>query len=350
MRTAYSGGWAGGRGDGNAIVVAEGLRKNFGRTAALSGLDLQVAEGSVCGMLGPNGAGKTTAVRIFATLIRPDAGYARVAGFDVVRDPARVRSSIGLAGQHAAIDEKLSGRDNLRMFGRLHHLRERESRRRADELLERFGLAGAGSRLAETYSGGMRRRLDLAASLIVAPPVLFLDEPTAGLDPASRSEIWASIRQLVREGATVLLTTQYLDEADHLADGIVVVDRGRVTASGTPEQLKSAIGNRLDVVVHDAADLPGAAAVLAHIRSASPPELAPERRRASVALSGGTLTLTAVVRELDRSGVVVDDVALRQPTLDEVFLRLTGAWDGRQVSGPVAGGAGAARNWEASQR
>jgi ABC-2 type transport system ATP-binding protein len=324
-----------------AIVVAEGLRKSFGRTAALTGLDLQVAEGSVCGMLGPNGAGKTTAVRILATLIRPDAGHALVAGYDVVRDPAQVRARIGLAGQHAAIDEKLSGRDNLRMFGRLYRLSERESRRRADELLERLGLAGAGSRLAETYSGGMRRRLDLIASLLIAPPVLFLDEPTAGLDPGSRSEIWASIRQLVRDGTTVLLTTQYLDEADHLADQIVIVDRGRATASGTPGQLKSAIGNRLDVVVHDVADLPRAAAVLARIPAASPPELAPERRLAGVALSGGTLTLTGVVRELDRSGVIVDDVALRQPTLDEVFLRLTGPRAGQQASRPA--GAGAAR-------
>ncbi len=314
-----------------AIVVAEGLRKSFGRTAALTGLDLRVAEGTICGMLGPNGAGKTTAVRIFATLIRPDAGYARVAGYDVVHDPAQVRSRIGLAGQHAAIDEKLSGRDNLRMFGRLYHLSERESRQRADELLERLGLAGAGSRLAETYSGGMRRRLDLLASLIIAPPVLFLDEPTGGLDPGSRSEIWASVRQLVRGGTTVLLTTQYLDEADHLADGIVVVDRGRVTASGTPEELKSATGSRLDVVVHDAAALPKAASVLERISAASRAEVAPERRRVSVAIAGGTLTLTGVVRELDRSGVIVDDVALRRPTLDEVFLRLTGVRAGRQA-------------------
>jgi ABC-2 type transport system ATP-binding protein len=336
----------GGYADGEAMVVAQGLRKNFGRTAALTGLDLEVAEGTVCGMLGPNGAGKTTAVRIFATLIWPDGGHARVAGCDVARDPSQVRARIGLAGQHAAIDEKLSGRDNLRMFGRLYHLSERESRRRADELLERLGLADAGSRLAETYSGGVRRRLDLIASLITAPPVLFLDEPTAGLDPGSRGEIWASIRQLVRDGTTVLLTTQYLDEADHLADGVVIVDRGRVTASGTPAQLKSAIGNRLDVVVHDPADLPRAAAVLEGIQAASPPQLAPERRLASVALSGGILTLTGVVRELDRSGVVVDDVALRQPTLDEVFLRLTGARAGQQVNRP--GGVGTAR--EVSQR
>jgi ABC-2 type transport system ATP-binding protein len=329
----------GGYASKQTIVVADGLCKSFGRTAALAGLDLRVAGGTVCGMLGPNGAGKTTAVRIFATLLRPDAGHARVAGYDVVRDPAQVRARIGLAGQHAAIDEKLSGRDNLRMFGRLYHLSERESRRRADELLARLGLAGAGSRLAETYSGGMRRRLDLIASLIIAPPVLFLDEPTAGLDPGSRSEIWASIRQLAREGTTVLLTTQYLDEADHLADQIVIVDRGRVTVSGTPGQLKSAIGSRLDVVVHDPADLPRAAAVLERIPAASPPELAPEHRLATVALTGGTLTLTGVVRELDRSGVVVDDVTLRQPTLDEVFLQLTGTRAGQQASQPADSGA-----------
>ena len=323
-----------------AVVAADGVRKNFGQTPALAGLDLRVPEARVCGMLGPNGAGKTTAVRIFATLLRPDAGRARVAGYDVVREPAEVRARIGLAGQHAAIDEKLSGRDNLRIFGRLYHLSERASRQRADELLERLGLAQAGSRLAETYSGGMRRRLDLIASLITAPPVLFLDEPTAGLDPGSRSEIWSSIRQLAAEGTTVLLTTQYLDEADHLADQIVIVDQGRVTASGAPGQLKSAIGSRLDVVVHDAADLPLAAAVLARIPSASPPELALERRLASVALRGGTLTLAEVVRELDGSGVVVDDVALRQPTLDEVFLRLTGA--GAEQTSPQ-GGVGVAR-------
>jgi ABC-2 type transport system ATP-binding protein len=311
---------------GEAIVLAEGLHKRFGPTEALRGLDLRVAPGTVCGMLGPNGAGKTTAVRILATLVRPDAGYARVAGYDVVRQPGPVRYRIGLAGQHAAVDEKLSGRDNLRMFGRLYHLSDRAARRRADELLERFGLAGAAGRLTETYSGGMRRRLDLIASLIVAPPVLFLDEPSTGLDPGSRSEIWASIRELVAGGTTVLLTTQYLDEADHLADLITVVDHGRVVASGPPDQLKAAIGDRLDVVVHDVSALPAAAAVLERIAGpgADGTEVEPEERRASAPISGGTLVLTEVVRELDRAGVIAEDVALRRPTLDEVFLRLTG--------------------------
>ncbi len=312
--------------DSEAIVLAEGLRKRFGPTEALRGLDLRVAPGTVCGMLGPNGAGKTTAVRILATLVRPDAGRARVAGYDVMRQPGQVRYRIGLAGQHAAVDEKLSGRDNLRMFGRLYHLSDRAARRRADELLDRFGLAGAAARLTETYSGGMRRRLDLIASLIVAPPVLFLDEPTTGLDPGSRSEIWASIRELVAGGTTVLLTTQYLDEADHLADLIAVVDHGQVVASGPPDELKAAIGDRLDVVVPDVSALPAAAAVLERIAGpgADGTEVEPGQRRVSAPISGGALVLTEVVRELDRAGVIAEDVALRRPTLDEVFLRLTG--------------------------
>jgi ABC-2 type transport system ATP-binding protein len=316
-----------GPGAGEAIVLAEGLRKRFGKTKALRGLDLRVAPGTVCGVLGPNGAGKTTALRIFATLLKPDGGRARVAGYDVVRDPGQVRSRIGLAGQHAAVDEKLSGRDNLRMFGRLYHLSDRTARQRADELLERFGLSEAGSRLAETYSGGMRRRLDLIASLIVAPPVLFLDEPSAGLDPVSRADIWASVRALVADGTSVLLTTQYLDEADQLAGHIAVIDHGRVIASGTPDQLKAAIGDRLDVVVRDEADLPGAAAVLDRLAGTAGhgATVEPGERRASAAVSGGTLVLTEVVRELDWAGVSAEDVALRRPTLDEVFLRLTGA-------------------------
>ncbi len=307
---------------GEAMILTEGLCKSFGKTQALCGLDLRIAPGTVCGMLGPNGAGKTTAVRILATLLKPDAGLARVAGYDVVRDPAQVRHRIGLAGQHAAIDGKLSGRDNLRMFGRLHHLGDRAALRRADELLGHFGFADVASRLAETYSGGMRRRLDLIASLIVAPPVLFLDEPSTGLDPGSRSQIWASIRELVAGGTTVLLTTQYLDEADHLADLIAVVDNGRVVASGTPDELKATIGDRIDVVVHDAESLPAAAAVLERIACAGP-AAEPERRMVSVAVSGGSLTLTRVLRELDRAEVAAEDVALRRPTLDEVFLRLT---------------------------
>jgi len=321
----------GGSWDGEAVILAEGLYKRFGRTHALRGLDMRVAAGTVCGMLGPNGAGKTTAVRVFATLTRPDAGRARVAGHDVVREPAQVRWRIGLAGQHAAVDEKLSGRDNLRMFGRLYHLSERDARRRTDELLERFGLAEAGSRRAETYSGGMRRRLDLIASLLIAPPVLFLDEPTAGLDPASRNQIWASVRELASEGTTVLLTTQYLDEADHLADDIAVIDHGRVIAAGPPRELKAGIGSRFDVVVRDPADLARAADVLARVVGTGQSALEPERRQVSAPVSGSSLTVTEMVRELDRAGVAVDDLALRQPTLDEVFLQLTEAGPGRDL-------------------
>ena len=315
-------------------IEAAGLHKRFARTHALRGLDMRVAVGTVCGMLGPNGAGKTTAVRVFTTLTRPDEGTARVAGYDVVREPGKVRWHIGLAGQHAAIDEKLSGRDNLRMFGRLYHLSERQSRQRADELLGKFGLADVGSRMAETYSGGMRRRLDLIASLLIAPPVLFLDEPTTGLDPASRNQIWASVRELAAGGTTVMLTTQYLDEADQLADDIVVVDHGMVIASGAPAELKAGIGSRLEVIVHDPADLPRTAEILARVPGAGEPALTPEHRQVSAPVrnpaSGGAVVLTETVRGLDHGGVTVDDLALRQPTLDEVFLQLTG---GREESG-----------------
>jgi ABC-2 type transport system ATP-binding protein len=323
---------------GDAVILAEGLHKRFGAVPALRGLDLRVGRGTVCGVLGPNGAGKTTAVRILATLIKPDAGQARVAGYDVVRDPAQVRRRIGLVGQHSTVDRKLSGRDNLRMFGRLYHLSDRAARRRADELLESFALAEAGSRLVETYSGGMRRRLDLIATLITAPPVLFFDEPTAGLDPASRAKIWAGIRELAAGGTSVLLTTQHLEEADQLAGQIAVVDHGRVIAVGTPDELKATIGARLDVVVHDPSSLPAAAVVLGRIAGLGPQgaEAEPEQRRVSVAITGGTLVLTEVVRELDRAGLIVDDVALRRPTLDEVFLRLTGGLAGRGGAGTAA--------------
>ncbi|TKK91654.1 ATP-binding cassette domain-containing protein [Herbidospora galbida] len=302
------------------IVVAEGLRKSFGDVQALRGLDLSVRKGTVCGVLGPNGAGKTTAVRILATLSVPDAGHARVAGYDVVRQAGEVRARIGLAGQYAAVDEKLTGRGNLRMFGRLSHLPRREAHRRADELLDRFGLTDAADRRVAGYSGGMRRRLDLIASLILRPEVLFLDEPTTGLDPRSRGEIWDSVRELVADGATVLLTTQYLDEADRLADDVAIVDHGRVIATGTPDELKAAIGDRLDVVVEDPADLGPAAAVLTGLAGAEPTATAADAL--SVALPGG-FRLAGVVRELDRAGVAVADVRLRRPTLDEVFLRLT---------------------------
>jgi ABC-2 type transport system ATP-binding protein len=303
------------------VVLAEGLHKSFGDTHALRGLDLSVPRGTVCGMLGPNGAGKTTAVRILATLSDPDAGHARIAGYDVVREAGKVRARIGLAGQYAAVDEKLTGRGNLRMFGRLSHLSRREAHRRADELLERFGLTDAADRQVTGYSGGMRRRLDLIASLIVRPEVLFLDEPTTGLDPRSRGEIWDNVRELVADGTTVLLTTQYLDEADQLADDIAVVDHGQVIATGTPDELKATIGDRLDVVLEDPAALRPAATVL-KARAGTDPTMT-GADRLSVALPGGSCRLADIVRELDRAGVAAADVRLRRPTLDEVFLRLT---------------------------
>ncbi|MEU4704171.1 ATP-binding cassette domain-containing protein [Nonomuraea dietziae] len=303
------------------IVVAEGLHKSFGGTHALRGLDLSVPRGTVCGVLGPNGAGKTTAVRILATLSDPDAGHARIAGYDVVRDAGKVRARIGLAGQYAAVDEKLTGRGNLRMFGRLSHLSRREAHRRADELLERFGLMDAADRQVAGYSGGMRRRLDLITSLILRPEVLFLDEPTTGLDPRSRGEIWDSVRELVAEGTTVLLTTQYLDEADQLADDIAVIDHGQVVATGTPDELKATIGDRLDVELEDPAALPTAVTVLNALAGTEPTMTGADQL--SVALPDGGFRLADIVRELDRAGVAAADVRLRRPTLDEVFLRLT---------------------------
>jgi ABC-2 type transport system ATP-binding protein len=309
---------------GERAVVTEGLTRRFGPTRALDGLDLSVATGTICGILGPNGAGKTTAVRILTTLLRPDEGYARVAGYDVVKDADAVRYRIGLAGQSAALDEKLTGRDNLRMFGRLYHLAPRVARTRADDLLDRFGLSDAADRIVKTYSGGMRRRLDLAASLVIAPPVLFLDEPTTGLDPRSRNGVWDSIRELVTDGTTVLLTTQYLDEADQLADRIAVIDAGRVIASGTAAQLKSRIGgDHLDIVVVNMADLPAAQGVLHRITGADPQTRA-EIRRISAPTAEGAGILAAAVRELDRAGVAIEDITLRRPTLDDVFLQLTG--------------------------
>jgi ABC-2 type transport system ATP-binding protein len=309
--------------NGDAIVVAEGLRKRFGKTQALDGLDLTVPTGAVYGVLGPNGAGKTTAVRVFATLVRPDEGRAVVAGYDVVREPGKVRHRIGMAGQYAALDETLTGRENLRIFGRLFRLRAAAANQRADELLERFDLADAGDRLVSTYSGGMRRRLDLISSLIVSPAVLFMDEPTTGLDPRSRNEIWNTIRELVNDGTTVLLTTQYLDEADQLAQRIAVIDHGKVIASGTPDSLKATIGGRIDVVVRLADDIEAAGRALAEMAK-SAPDVDADRRQLSVPIGADTLSLPAVVRLLDAAGVDPEDVAVRQPTLDEVFLKLTG--------------------------
>src|SRR4029453_18213202 len=307
-------------------VLAEGLRKRYGPANALDGFDLAVPEGSVCGLLGPNGAGKTTAVRILATLLRPDGGQARVAGFDVVRQAAQVRYRIGLLGQHAAVDEVLGGRQNLVLFGRLHHLGARLAHRRADELLERFGLGEVGGKPVKQYSGGMRRRLDLAASLILAPPVLFLDEPTTGLDPRGRNEVWEAVRALVAGGTTVLLTTQYLDEADQLADRISVIDHGRVIAEGSPDQLKSRLGgDRIDVVVHRADQLAATAAILGRAAgSGAEAGAAPDARRVSVPVRDRVAALTEAAWALRDAGVAVEDVALRRPTLDEVFLHLTG--------------------------
>ncbi|MEU4398017.1 ATP-binding cassette domain-containing protein [Micromonospora orduensis] len=305
-------------------VVAEGLGKRYGPTRALDTFDLTVPTGTVHGLLGPNGAGKTTAVRILTTLLRFDTGRATVAGYDVLRRPDEVRSRIGLTGQYAAVDEILSGRQNLELFGRLFRLGRREARRRADDLLERFGLAEAASRSAGEYSGGMRRRLDLAASLIRTPRVLFLDEPTTGLDPRSRNQVWDLIRGLVADGTTVLLTTQYLEEADQLANRISVIDAGQVVAEGSPAELKSMTGgDRIEVVVRDAADLSAAARVVAVIRGVEP-ELDPEIRRLSVPATDRVAGLVDVVRALDDAGIAVEDIGLRRATLDEAFLYLTG--------------------------
>ncbi|MFH8661353.1 ATP-binding cassette domain-containing protein [Streptomyces afghaniensis] len=301
-------------------VLSEGLEKRFGAVRALRGLDLAVAEGTVCGVLGPNGAGKTTAVRLLATLLRPDAGSARVAGHDLVREAAAVRSRISVTGQDTSIDGDLTGRQNLLLFGRLHRVRGPAGR--AAELLGRFGLAEAADRPAATYSGGMRRRLDLAASLIRRPEVLFLDEPTTGLDPASRNLIRDAVRDLTAEGTTVLLTTQYLEEADQLADDIALVDRGRVAHTGSPAQLKALVGAHAEVVVTDPDALTKAAAVLDRLTGAQP-SLDPERNTVGAVSKDPTLTLPLLVRTLDSAGVPLLDVSLRPPTLDDVFLRLT---------------------------
>ncbi|WP_406351045.1 ATP-binding cassette domain-containing protein [Streptomyces sp. NBC_00658] len=303
-------------------VLSEGLEKRFGEVHAVRGLDLAVTEGTVCGILGPNGAGKTTAVRLLTTLLRPDAGSARVAGHDLVREPGAVRRSIGVTGQYASVDGDLTGRENLRLFARLHRVRGTAAR--AAELLDRFGLAEAADRPSSTYSGGMRRRLDLAASLIRRPEVLFLDEPTAGLDPASRNQIWEAVHVLKSEGTTVLLTTQYLEEADQLADDIALVDRGRVAHTGSPAELKALIGSYAEVVVAHTEAMSGAAAVLDQL-TGNTPSFDRERRAVGAVTTDTTLTLPRLVRELDAAGVPLLDASLRPPTLDDVFLRLTGS-------------------------
>ena len=306
------------------IIVAEGLVKKYGDVVALDGLDLRVPEGTVYGLLGPNGAGKTTAVRILTTLLEPDAGTASVDGFNVVKQPNAVRRVIGLTGQYAAVDEYLTGRENLRMFGDLYHLQPAYVKDRSQELLERFDLTDAADRSLRTYSGGMRRRLDLAASLIAKPRVLFLDEPTTGLDPRSRIGLWEVIKDLVADGTTVLLTTQYLDEADQLAEEIVVIDHGRVIAQGTSDTLKDQVGgDRLEVVVEDPTQLDEAATAL---RTVATGEVKVDRtdHRIVAPVVGGSLTLVEAVRSLDAAHVGIADVALRRPTLDDVFLALTG--------------------------
>ncbi|WP_218041185.1 ATP-binding cassette domain-containing protein [Acrocarpospora macrocephala] len=301
------------------MIRVTGLAKRFGATPALDSLDLHVPEGQVHGLLGPNGAGKTTLVRILTTLLRPGAGQARVAGFDVVRQAADVRRHIGLVGQHAAVDELLTGRQNLAMFARLSHLPPRAAAARADELLDQFGLADAGSKPAKDYSGGMRRRLDLAAGLILAPPVLFLDEPTTGLDPRARDQVWSAIRDLAGRGATILLTTQYLEEADRLADKISIIDGGRLAAAGTPAELKATIGgDRIEVVAASAADLPAVAALLGPYA-----RIDADARRVSAPAPDRVAALTRAVRGLEEAAIAAEDIGVRRPTLDEVFLRLT---------------------------
>ncbi|MFC8825606.1 ATP-binding cassette domain-containing protein [Streptomyces sp. NPDC057137] len=305
-------------------VHAEAIRKRYGDKHALDGFDLAVRTGTVHGLLGPNGAGKTTAVRALATLLKLDGGRATVAGVDVDRDPRTVRSLIGLTGQYAAVDEMLTGRQNLEMFGRLFHLGGRRAALRAGELLERFDLVEAAGKGVSGYSGGMRRRLDLAASMILAPRVLFLDEPTTGLDPRGRGEVWDAVRALVAGGTTVLLTTQYLDEADKLASHITVMDRGRAIADDTPAELKNTVGGDLiEVVVHEANELTEVAELVARV-AGSKPGTDTEARRVHAPVTDRVAALTEVARELRDRGIAVEDIGLRRPSLDDVFLRLTG--------------------------
>ena len=309
-------------------IVADGLVKIYrsrrSEVRALDGLDLTVAEGTVLGLLGPNGAGKTTCVRILTTLLKPDAGHATVAGLDVMRQPQEVRRVIGLSGQYAAVDENLTGRENLWLFGRLYQLPSREARRRADDLLDQFALSDAADRVVKTYSGGMRRRLDLASALTGRPRIVFLDEPTTGLDPRGRLGMWEVIRELVREGATLLLTTQYLEEADELANLIAVVDQGRIIARGTSDELKAQVGGeRIEVVVHNRDDISRAVQALT-AEADGDERIDDHTRKITVPARGGARRLAQVVRDLDEAQIAIDDIALRRPTLDDVFLTLTG--------------------------
>jgi ABC-2 type transport system ATP-binding protein len=305
-------------------IYAEGLVKTFGDVKALGGVDLDVPEGTVLGLLGPNGAGKTTAVRVLTTLLKPDSGSAVVAGIDVLKHPNEVRRHIGLSGQFAAVDEYLTGRENIQMVGQLYQMSAKAARARADELLERFNLTEAANRPSKTYSGGMRRRLDLAAALVVSPPVMFMDEPTTGLDPRNRQQLWEVIQELVAGGTTLLLTTQYLEEADHLAHDICVIDHGKVIARGTSDQLKAQTGGeRVEVVVHERDRIADAARALA-AHGKGDAKIEEHQRKITVPVTGGAKLLAEVIRDLDAQGIEIDDIGLRRPTLDDVFISLTG--------------------------
>jgi len=326
---------------GTPTIEVEGLTKRFGATLALDEVTLSVGAGHVLALLGPNGAGKTTLVRVLTTLLQPDSGHARVAGFDVRRDAKTIRTMIGLAGQYATVDELLTGRENLELVGLLYHLDKVEYRRRAQEALERMTLTDAGDRQVKGYSGGMRRRLDLAASLIGRPPILFLDEPTAGLDPRTRNDLWALIEELVAAGTTVLLTTQYMEEAEHLAHGIVVIDGGRVVAQGTADELKNQLGgNVLEIRVANRADLERAFSLVASLGIA-PPRLDPDLNQVSLPLKGGVEVLIAAGRAMEDDGIELEDLAIRRPSLDDVFLTLTGRAPGGDVSGKASQSGGA---------
>jgi len=327
------------------VITASGLVKTYGKLRALDGLDLAVPEGTILGLLGPNGAGKTTAVRILTTLLEPDAGTASVAGIDIARNPGLVRSKLGLSGQYAAVDEYLTGFENLDMVGRLYGLGRAPAKQRARELLTQFDLEEAGDRPVKTYSGGMRRRLDLAGALVARPPVLFLDEPTTGLDPRSRTDMWEVIVDLVRSGTTLLLTTQYLEEADRLADNILVIDHGRAIAEGTADNLKGQVGGeRVEIVLTREDDLPAALAIMTELAGA-PVEVSQHSRRIVAPVTGGAGLLMEALRRLDAADITVLDVALRRPTLDDVFLSLTG-----HASEDDADPAGAGLKQEASAR